>query len=238
MKRLAIIPARSGSKRLPGKNIKEFCGKPMLSYGITAALESGLFDTVMVSTDSETIAEIARKYGAEVPFLRSAEAASDTAVDYDVQREVIGEYKKRGMEFDQMAYIYPCAPFIQPKHVKAAMEKLEKTGAILVSAVTAFSFPPLRSYYIDENDRICLRFPEYYSCRSQDLQTLYHDCGMMYAYDLHRLFVEGETRQEHWARVFAESAPVIIPEEECQDIDTLSDWIVAEQKYRMLHGLV
>jgi len=238
MKRLAIIPARSGSKRLPGKNIKEFCGKPMLSYGITAALESGLFDTVMVSTDSETIAEIARKYGAEVPFLRSAEAASDTASDLDVQHEVIGEFKKRGMEFDQMAYIYPCAPFIKKEHVINALHLLEENKATIANTVTPFSFPPLRSYHINENGRITPRFPEYYNCRSQDLPTLYHDCGMLYAVDLHRYLVDGETPTQHWDRVFKDSVPVIVPEEECQDIDTLSDWIVAEQKYRMLHGLV
>lgn len=238
MKRIAIIPARSGSKRLPGKNIKEFCGKPMLAYGITAALESGLFDEIMVSTDSEEVAQIARRYGAKVPFLRSAEAASDTADDYDVQREVVLEYKKRGMEFDQMAYIYPCAPFIQVKHIAECMEVLEKTGAKLAVTVARFSDSPLRALFVDTDGILKNKFPEYLMYRTQDLPVLYHDCGMMYAFDLRGFIDDNETHEEHWNRIYASRIAVEVPEEECQDIDTLSDWVVAEQKYRILHGLV
>ena len=112
MRVLAVIPARGGSKRIPRKNIKNFLGKPIIAYSITAALDSGVFDEVMVSTEDEEIAAIARQYGASVPFMRSPEAASDTAVDNDVMREVINEYKKLGKTFDYMAYIYPCAPFV------------------------------------------------------------------------------------------------------------------------------
>ena len=230
MKRLAVIPARSGSKRIPGKNVKEFCGKPMLAYSIEAALESGLFDMVMVSTDSEATAEIARKYGAEDPFLRSEETSNDFAIDRDVQYEVLGELKKHGMEFDVMAYIYPCAPFITAARIKEAVEKLENSEAAMVFPVAKFNDNPIRAYCIDDNGFIYAKFPEYSKMRSQDLPVFYHDCGQFYVFDL-EVFYDEEKMRAKWS-------PIILPDEECQDIDTPADWAIAEYKYRALHGML
>ena len=227
MKRIAVIPARSGSKRIPGKNTKIFCGKPMLAYSIEAALSSGMFDMVMVSTDSEQTAELAKSFGAEVPFLRSEATSNDYAIDRDVQNEVLSELKKRGLEFDQMVYIYPCAPFVTAKRLCEAVEKLEKTGASMVFPVAQYSDNPIRAYYIDENGFIKAKWPEYSKMRSQDLPVLYHDCGQFYAFNLD-MFYDEENYRKSWV-------PLVIPEEEAQDIDTVDDWKIAEQKYRALH---
>ncbi len=229
MRRIAIIPARSGSKRVPGKNIKEFCGKPIIAYSIKAALDAGIFDYVMVSTDSEKIADIAKEYGADVPFLRSEAASNDFAPDRDVQLEVLGELKKRGMEFDEMIYIYPCAPFITSERLKEAVEKFEKTNATMVFPVVKLDTGFLRSYYIDDNGNLKRKFPEYYRYRTQDLPALYEDCGQFYVIKISE-FMDIQKARQNWV-------PLIIPEEEAQDIDTLKDWEIAEQKYKTLHNL-
>ena len=229
MKRIAVIPARSGSKRIPGKNTKIFCGKPMLAYSIEAALKSGVFDMVMVSTDSEQTAEIAKEYGAEVPFLRSEATSNDYAIDRDVQYEVLDELKKRGLEFDQMVYIYPCAPFVTAKRLCEAVEKLTNTDASMVFPVATYNDNPIRAYYIDDKGFIKAKWPEYSKMRSQDLPVLYHDCGMFYAFDLSKFYDE-ENYRKAWV-------PLIISDEECQDIDTPTDWAIAEEKYKKLHNL-
>ncbi len=141
-KAVAIITARGGSKRIPHKNIKEFCGKPILAYSIEAALASGLFDRVMVSTDDEEIAEVARKYGAEVPFLRSEKTANDYATTKDVLEEVLAEYEKRGEHFDTLCCIYPTAPFVTPDRLSEAMDQLEeREGDTLLPVVRFLSAP-------------------------------------------------------------------------------------------------
>lgn len=229
MKRIAVIPARSGSKRVPGKNIKEFCGKPIIAYSIKAALEAGIFDYVMVSTDSEKIAEIAREYGAEVPFLRSEEASTDFATDRVVQLEVLDELKKRGFEYDEMIYIYPCAPFVTAARLKEAVEKFEQTKATMVFPVTKLDTGFLRSYYIDDNGILQQKFPEYYSYRTQDLPALYEDSGQFYVINIEE-FMDAKKARENWV-------PLVISDEESQDIDTLKDWEIAEQKYKSLHNL-
>jgi len=229
MRRIAIIPARSGSKRVPGKNIKEFCGKPIIAYSIEAALEAGIFDMVMVSTDGEHIADIAREYGAEVPFMRSAEAANDIAPDRVVQLEVLGEFKKRGLEFDEMIYIYPCAPFVTAERLKEAVKKYEETGATMVFPVVKLDTGFLRSYYIDDDGKLKEKFPEYYHYRTQDLPALYEDCGQFYVININE-FMDPVKARQNWV-------PLVISEEEAQDIDTLKDWEIAEQKYKTLHNL-
>ena len=143
-KSLAIITARGGSKRIPRKNIKDFCGKPIMAYSIEAALEAGCFDTVMVSTDDEEIAQIAKKYGAEVPFLRSERTAGDFATTADVLMEVFEEYEKRGEKFDHAACIYPTAPFVTAQKLKAGMSLLQEKQGTMLMPVVAFSFPPQR----------------------------------------------------------------------------------------------
>ena len=228
-KRLAIITARGGSKRIPKKNIKDFCGRPIIAYSIEAALKSELFDEVMVSTDSEEIAGIAKKYGANVPFMRSEKTASDFATTADVLIEVLEEYGKRGQEFDYMFCIYPTAPFITDKKLISAYELLKNTeGAKAIMPVVSFSYPPMRGLVKDEN-WIKMKWPEYARTRSQDLEVMYHDCGQFYAYDV-RAYIEKRG-------LFTTGVmPLVMDELEVQDIDNETDWKLAELKYTLVYG--
>ena len=225
-KALAIITARGGSKRIPRKNIKEFCGKPILAYSIQAALESEIFDEVMVSTDDEEIAEITRKYGAKIPFMRSNEKSDDFATTADVLLEVIAEYKKIGKEYDYICCIYPTAPFVTAEKLKNAAKLLENESVQSVVPVVEFSFPPMRGMHIrDEKLEFC--FPEYALKRSQDIEKMYHDCGQFY-------FVNTKDFLREKKLVMLNTKALIVPESEVQDIDTPEDWKIAEMKYRLL----
>ena len=224
MSNLAIITARGGSKRIPRKNIKDFCGKPIIAYSITAALESGLFDEVMVSTDDEEIAAVARQYGASVPFMRSEKTSNDFATTKDVLDEVLGEYKKQGREFDYMCCIYPTAPFVTAKKLRDIYELLKNSNADDASPMVRYSFPPQRSYYIRDQKKVALH-PELLPCRSQDLEPIYHDAGQFYFYKMASF---GSHKPDYY------SMPVEYPESEVQDIDNLEDWTIAELKYRLM----
>ena len=226
MSRLAIITARGGSKRIPKKNIREFCGKPILAYSIEAALESGLFDHVMVSTDSEEIAEIARKYGAEVPFFRSETTSGDFATTNDVLAEVLEEYEKRGMHFDVACCIYPTAPFVTAEKLKTAVAQLESSDADTLIPVVSFSYPPQRAMVV-ENERLVFKYPEYLDSRSQDLQSHYHDVGQFYVFRTDRFVINKKL-------MVGDILPFIVSELEVQDIDNLTDWKIAEMKYRLM----
>lgn len=228
MSAIAIITARGGSKRIPRKNIKEFCGKPILAYSIEAALKSGLFDRVMVSTEDTEIAEIAEKYGAEVPFRRSEKTAGDFAATGDVLLEVLEEYRRRGERFDTICCIYPTAPFVTAERLREAVGLLEESGADSVLPVVRFSFPPQRCVVVKDG---CLQFkwPEYAQARSQDLEPFYHDAGQFYCLK-EKSFVEQK------ALVMSKTVPLILPEMEIQDIDTEEDWELAQVKYRLRHG--
>lgn len=221
-KRLAMITARGGSKRIPRKNIKEFCGKPILFYSIEAALNSGVFDEVMVSTDDEEIAELAKKAGATVPFMRSSETANDYASTDEVIMEVLKEYEKLGEHFDSFCCIYPTAPFITGERLKEAMELLEEADSVM--PVVPFSYPPQRGLIVNDAGYVARQFPEYATARSQDLQKIYHDCGQFYACRTIPFMEEGTTDVE-------KLVPLILSEMEVQDIDTLEDWEIAEIKY-------
>ena len=227
MGNLAIITARGGSKRIPKKNIKEFCGKPIIAYAIEAALKSGMFEEVMVSTDSDEIAEIAVKYGAKVPFMRSNETANDFAPTAKVLEEVVLSYEKEGRNFEKICCIYPTAPFITAERLKEAMQKLTETNAFSVIPVVQYSFPPQRGLEIKEGVLQYI-YPEYTFTRSQDLTPVYHDAGQFYCLDreqfMKKLSVFGDTTQA-----------IILDEMEVQDIDTLTDWELAEVKYSVLH---
>ena len=223
MKSIAIITARGGSKRIPKKNIKEFCGKPIIAYSIEAALESKLFDEVMVSTDSEEIAAVARHYGAKVPFMRSAKTSDDFATTVDVLREVITEYEKRGQKFDTMCCIYPTAPFVTADKLQAAYKKLTESDADLVQPVVAFSFPPQRAFVIRVG-QLTYRYPECAPMRSQDLENWYHDAGQFYFHRVEAFMNTGTLK----------IIPFELPETEVQDIDNLTDWELAEMKYRLM----
>ena len=227
-KAIAIITARGGSKRIPRKNIKDFCGKPILAYSIEAALSSGIFDEVMVSTEDEEIAGIARRYGANVPFLRSAEAANDYATTTDVLLEVLGQYKKMGREFHYGCCIYPTAPFVTAEKLRKAMEILEDEGTDSVIPVTLFSFPPMRGFWV-EGKTAHYAFPEYASMRSQDIEPMYHDCGQFYCFHIDDFL-------KNQKLVTAKTQAIIMPEIEVQDIDNEQDWRLAEIKYQMMMG--
>ena len=181
MKTVAIITARGGSKRIPRKNIKPFLGKPILVYSIEAAIESGIFDIVMVSTDDEEIAEISKKYGAEVPFLRSAQTSNDYATTNDVIIEVLEEYSKMGQHFDMACCIYPTAPFVTATKLQDAVETLKASDADTLIPVVSFSYPPQRAMIV-KNERLVFEYPEYIDSRSQDLEPHYHDIGQFYVF--------------------------------------------------------
>ena len=227
MSSVAIITARGGSKRIPRKNIKEFLGKPIIAYSIEAAVASGVFDSVMVSTDDAEIAEISKKYGAEVPFLRSEKTSNDFATTADVLLEVLDSYKKIGKEFDWFACLYPTAPFITAEKLKGAFEEFEKNGADSLIPVVKFGYPPQRGF-IRKDGFIQYQYPEYASARSQDLEPVYHDCGQFY-------FCRSESFYRTHSLVTDKTAPYVIPETEVQDIDTETDWVIAEEKYRRLY---
>ena len=173
---IAIITARGGSKRIPGKNIKDFCGKPIIAYSIEAALKSELFDEVMVSTDSAEIADVARRCGAAVPFMRSEATANDYATTRDVLEEVIASYQARGRNFDWFCCIYPTAPFVTAEKLVRAYEKLRETGADSLMPVVQYSFPPQRAMVIRDGELV-YQFPEFVTHRSQDLESVFHTAG-------------------------------------------------------------
>lgn len=224
---LAIITARGGSKRIPHKNIKSFVGKPIIAYSIEAALKSGAFDEVMVSTDDEEIARIALEYGAKVPFMRSDENAGDYASTDDVIMEVLKAYEERGIKFERFCCIYPTAPFVTAERLKEAIEMLDDTDS--VNPVVEFSYPPQRGMIINNNNCLERQYLEYATVRSQDLRKIYHDAGQFYACRTEAFIKEGTTDVE-------KLSPLILSPLEVQDIDTIEDWEIAEIKYRRLHN--
>lgn len=223
MKYLAMIPARGGSKRIPRKNVKEFLGKPIIAYSIEAALKSGVFDEVMVSTDDEEIAAIARQYGAKVPFMRDEKASNDFAHAGDLPKLVLNQYAEIGKEFDYIMMLFATAPFVTPEMIRDAAQKIHETGARQTVNVVPFSYPPQRGFLI-RNGALEFQFPEYALARSQDLEKIYHDCGQFYFYNAD--MVMGK-KPDNGVR-----HPIIVPEELVQDIDTESDWHLAEVKYK------
>jgi N-acylneuraminate cytidylyltransferase len=225
--KIAIIPARGGSKRIPRKIIKDFLGKPIIAYSINAALESQVFDVVMVSTDDDEIAEISKKYGAVVPFFRSVENSVDLAATAPVLIEVLDEYEKIGMNFLYGCCIYPCAPFIKPERLKFGMRLLIDCGADSIVPVVRYSYPPQRCLVI-RDERAVMLYPENFNVRSQDLEPHYHDSGQFYCFQSDSLRNEKKLFCKH-------TIPLVLPELEVQDIDTAEDWRIAEMKYRILY---
>ena len=226
MKRLAITTARGGSKRIPRKNIKPFLGKPILAYSIEAAVACGLFDEVMVSTEDEEIAEIAKQYGAKVPFYRSEKTAGDFATTNDVLLEVIEEYEKRGQFFDVACCIYPTAPFVTAEKIKDAMGQLEASDADTLIPVVQFSYPPQRAMVI-RNGQLEFKYLEYIDSRSQDLEKEYHDVGQFYCFKV-------PAYKENKKLMLGSILPYVVDEMEVQDIDNESDWKIAEIKYQAM----
>lgn len=223
---IAIITARGGSKRIPYKNIKEFCGKPIIEYSIQAAKESGIFDEIMVSTNDKKIAAIAVKAGANVPFLRSEVNSDDYATTSDVLLEVLEQYEKVGIQFENACCIYPTAPFVTAQKLKGAMELLKKENCDSVIPVVSFSFPPLRGMTLKEG-KLEYMWHEYAMKRSQDLEEIYHDCGQFYAFCVKQF-------KDSKKLVMDNTVGMVVSELEVQDIDNETDWELAEAKYQLL----
>ncbi|MDF2379960.1 pseudaminic acid cytidylyltransferase [Nostoc ellipsosporum NOK] len=228
MKNIAIITARGGSKRIPRKNIRPFAGKPILYYSIKAAQDSGLFSEIMVSTDDEEIAAVAKTYGANVPFLRTANNADDYATTADVLKEVLGQYQSLSQTFDNTCCIYPTAAFVTGQKLREAFEHLINGNYDSVFPVIPFSHSVLRSLKINEG-KMEMAFPEYEKTRSQDLPAFYHDSGQFYWLRNEQFIASGNIYT-------ANTGNIIITEMEAQDIDNETDWKLAEIKFKLLHG--
>lgn len=226
MRSLAVIPARGGSKRIPLKNIRDFLGKPIIAYSIEKALESNLFDKVMVSTDSIKIKTIAQKYGAEVPFLRSKKNADDFATTDDVIREVLHEYKAKDENFDIVCCLYPTNPLLNIIDLSKGMDKLKNENFDSVYSITKFTFPVQRALRVYEN-KIHPREPENYYKRSQDLEEVFQDAAQFY-------LVKTSAFNQSNTMLTNKTGAVIIENSAVQDIDTISDWKLAEIKYKAL----
>lgn len=225
MSNLAIIPARGGSKRILRKNIKDFLGKPIIIYSIESALNSGLFDEVMVSTDDVEIANIALQYGAKVPFLRSIKTSDDYATTFDVIEEVIEKYELDNFKFKNACCIYPTVPFINGNKLKEGYEKLIKEKYDSVFPVMKFSYPIQRSLKITKS-KVELFYPQFLNTRSQDLEESFHDAGQFYWFDIDKI-------KKNRKIITDNSGVIVIDEKEGQDIDNETDWLLAEMKYKL-----
>ena len=225
--RLCIIPARGGSKRIPRKNIKEFCGKPMIAYSIEAAIASGLFDKIVVSTDDAEIAEIAQSYGAEVPFMRPKELSDDHTATIPVIAHAITASVHDISDIEAVCCIYATAPFVQAKYIQEAYEKLLTCKAEYCFSATSFPFPIQRAIKLRQDGTVEMFYPEQFNTRSQDLEEAYHDAGQFY-WGKPQAWLEGKI-------VFAPHSNIILlPRHLVQDIDTPEDWIRAELMYKAM----
>ncbi len=228
--KIAVIPARGGSKRIPRKNIKDFCGKPMIAWSIEAAMASGLFDHIIVSTDDDEIAEVAKKWGAEVPFIRPAGLSNDYAGTTEVIAHATQWAIKQGGLVTAVCCIYATAPFVRAEDIRRGWEALESGDWAYAFTVTDYAAPIFRSFKINAEGGIEMFFPEYFATRSQDLPAAFHDAGQFY-WGRPSAWVEGK-------RIFdRHSMPIVIPRWRVQDIDEADDWIKAELCFNQLKGL-
>lgn len=223
---VAIIPARGGSKRIPRKNIKMFHGKPLIAYSIEVALASQLFDKVVVTTDDEEIATVAKAYGAEVPFLRPKVLADDFTGTGDVIDHALDVLKKQGENYDYVCTLYATAPLLQKEYLISGFEQLKNSDAVNAFSCTSMPFPIQRTFKLNSDGRCEMFTPEYYTTRSQDLEEAYQDAGQFYWKKL------GVVSQE--IMFGKDSIPVILPRHLVQDIDTVEDWRRAEVMYEVL----
>lgn len=226
-KYLAIIPARLGSKRIPKKNIKNFRGKPIIAWSIEAAKTAGIFDTIMVSTDSTEISDIAIQYGADIPFFRSDKCSDDFATITDVLTEVISQYEASGMSFEAACCIYATAPFVTRQHLMEGLTLLTKSEHTAVFPVTPFGYPIERAFVRDKLGNIKFKNPDFVNARSQDIPTAYHDAGMWIWFKPDCLKVAD--------KLFSgKTGSIVVPESHAHDIDTMVDWEIATLKHQLL----
>lgn len=227
--KVAVIPARGGSKRIPRKNIKEFCGKPMIAYSIEAALQSGCFDKIIVSTDDSEIAQVAKSYGAEVPFIRPKELSNDYTGTIPVIRHAIEWLVEHGVDTNLVCCLYATAPFVTAEHLQQGLQQLEDNNAAYAFTVTSYAFPIQRAIKLNPELGVEMFDANNFNTRSQDLEEAYHDAGQFYW---------GKT--EAWLSekmIFGpESTAVILPRHRVQDIDTPEDWERAEWLFKALQG--
>lgn len=230
MAKICIIPARIGSKRIPKKNIKNFLGKPIIAYSIQAAIDSGLFNEVMVSTDSEEISKIAIEYGAKVPFLRSEINSNDLATTVDVILEVLNWYQENEeIEFEFSTCIYPCAPFVNSFLLNQSFNVLVENSVDCVFPAVAYGHPIQRAFTLTKSGKIDPYFQEHSDTRTQDLKTTYHDAGMFYTFQIKNLLLSKSLRTNN-------TVAIIVSELHTQDIDSIEDWHLAEIKYKIAIG--
>lgn len=224
---VAIIPARGGSKRIPRKNIREFCGKPMIAWSIEAALESGCFDRVIVSTDDEAIAEVARQFGAETPFSRPAALSDDFTGTLPVIRHAVEWLIQSGISINYACCLYATAPFVSAESIREGRRKLLESGCNFALTVTSYAFPIQRALKVNKGGRLEMFHPEEFATRSQDLEEAWHDAGQFYWGTV------GAWLQERV--IFSpDSVAVPVPRYRAQDIDTPEDWETAEYLFQAL----
>jgi pseudaminic acid cytidylyltransferase len=224
---VAVIPARGGSKRIPHKNIKLFCGRPMITYSIEAAKDAAIFDRIIVSTDSKEIASTAKEFGAEVPFMRPVELADDYTGTDAVILHALKWLREDGKKIDYICCIYATAPFVKAEYIIKGYNVLRDKNSTSCFSVTTYPFPIFRSLKLNNQDRLEMFWPEYRETRSQDLTEAYHDAGQFYWADVKKYLKEKQFYSK-------DSVPVILPRYLVQDIDTPEDWEAAEKMYSVL----
>lgn len=225
--KLAVIPARGGSKRIPGKNIRDFHGKPIIAWSIEAALESKLFDRVIVSTDDETIGAVSEAAGAELPFVRPAELSDDHATTLAVMQHAVDWFASNDVTPEYACCLYATAPFVRAQDLQTGFAMLQRSEADYAFSVTTFPFPIQRALRRDANGRVSLFQPEYEQVRSQDLDEAWHDAGQFY-------WGTAEAFREQRPIMSGDSIGVPMPRERVQDIDTEDDWRLAEHLFSAL----
>lgn len=225
--RLAIIPARGGSKRIPRKNIKNFCGIPIIAWSIKAALESGCFDQIVVSTDDLEISKIARSYGATTPFIRPAEYSGDFSTTTSVIKHAIEWYEAQGTRLEYVCCIYPTAPFVNGEKLAKGLDLIRRNLCSYVFPVVEFDYPVQRAFKLVEDGAIQMLDPSKFNCRSQDLEGVWHDAGQFY-------WGTPEAWKEEVQLFDGHSRPIKISRLESQDIDSIEDWKIAELKFKFL----
>jgi pseudaminic acid cytidylyltransferase len=225
--RVAIIPARGGSKRIPRKNIKKFAGKPIIAYSIEAAQQSGLFDRIIVTTDDEEIADVAHSFGAEVPFMRPKELSDDHTATIPVIAHAIQTLQTNGAVIEAACCIYATAPFVRSDDITSAYNALITHQKNYAFPVTTFAFPIQRGVKRDDEGNIEMFYPQHFATRSQDLEEAYHDVGQFY-WGTTEAWLEGKP-------IFSDAATtIVLPRHLVQDIDTLEDWTRAELMHKVL----
>lgn len=227
--RLAVIPARGGSKRIPHKNIKMFCGKPMIAWSIEAALQSACFDQVLVSTDDMAIAGIAREHGALVPFMRPAALSDDHTGTIPVIRHAIEWFDLQSKKPEQVCCVYATAPFVRAEDIRCGLNTLNTSAASYAFSVTSYPFPIQRAVRITQAGRMEMFNPEHFNTRSQDLEEAFHDAGQFY-------WGHADAWRQGKIIFGPDSAPVFLPRYRVQDIDTPEDWLRAEWMFKALRA--